>query len=116
MHIYIVPAHTCSTYVCAVYISCSQTTLPSFKSSESSVRRRFSDFLGLYAKLVEKHAVTGVMVPTPPEKSTMGMTKVKFSKSDQTESEFVERREKALERYLVNAVLQSVVVIKVNSS
>jgi len=38
------------------------------------------------------------MVPVPPEKSAIGMTKLKFSKTDQTETQFVERREKALER------------------
>lgn len=85
-----------------------KTTLPSFKSSESTVRRRFSDFLGLYAKLVEKHAVSGIMVPVPPEKSAIGMTKLKFSKTDQTETQFVERREKALERFMNRVAMQPV--------
>lgn len=97
--------------VCVVCIRFSQTTLPSFKSSECSVRRRFSDFLGLYAKLVEKHAVSGVMVPAPPEKSTIGMTRLKFSKTDQTESEFVERREKALERYLMQGFILKITLL-----
>ena len=50
----------------------SQTTLPEFRQSEMSVYRRFSDFLGLHEKLVEKHQHEGFIIPPPPEKSVVG--------------------------------------------
>ncbi|XP_012670394.2 sorting nexin-1 [Clupea harengus] len=81
-----------------------QTTLPMFKSTTFSVMRRFSDFLGLYEKLLEKHSHHGYIVPPPPEKSVMGMTKVKVGKEDHSSGEFVERRRAALERYLKRVV------------
>ena len=37
-----------------------------------SVMRRFSDFLGLHDKLVEKHIRSGRIVPPAPEKSVIG--------------------------------------------
>lgn len=43
-----------------------------FRSKQFSVKRRFSDFLGLYEKLSEKHAQNGFIVPPPPEKSLIG--------------------------------------------
>lgn len=36
------------------------------------VFRRFSDFLGLRERLVEKHLHLGVIIPPPPEKSIIG--------------------------------------------
>ncbi|XP_066524621.1 sorting nexin-1a [Hoplias malabaricus] len=81
-----------------------QTTLPMFRSKQFTVRRRFSDFLGLYEKLSEKHAQNGYIVPPPPEKSILGMTKVKVGKEDPSSDEFVERRRAALERYLQKVV------------
>ncbi|KAK6318592.1 hypothetical protein J4Q44_G00118830 [Coregonus suidteri] len=81
-----------------------QTTLPMFRSKTFTVRRRFSDFLGLYEKLSDKHALNGYIVPPPPEKSIMGMTKVKVGKEDNSSAEFVERRRAALERYLQRVV------------
>ncbi|XP_067090863.1 sorting nexin-1a isoform X2 [Osmerus mordax] len=81
-----------------------QTTLPMFRSKTFTVRRRFSDFLGLYEKLSEKHAHNGFIVPPPPEKSILGMTKVKVGKEDPSSAEFVERRRAALERYLQRVV------------
>ncbi|KAI5615453.1 sorting nexin 1 [Silurus asotus] len=81
-----------------------QTTLPMFRSKQFTVRRRFSDFLGLYEKLSEKHAQNGHIVPPPPEKSILGMTKVKVGKEDQSSAEFVERRRAALERYVQRLV------------
>ncbi|XP_041918456.1 sorting nexin-1-like isoform X1 [Alosa sapidissima] len=81
-----------------------QTTLPMFKSTTFSVRRRFSDFLGLSEKLSEKHSHHGYIVPPPPEKSVVGMTKVKVGKEDHSSAEFVERRRAALERYLKRVV------------
>lgn len=49
-----------------------QTTLPMFRSKTFTVRRRYSDFLGLYEKLSEKHGPNGYIVPPPPEKSLRG--------------------------------------------
>ncbi|KAI7812251.1 sorting nexin-1a [Triplophysa rosa] len=81
-----------------------QTTLPMFRRKTFTVRRRFSDFLGLYEKLSEKHSQNGYIIPPPPEKSILGMTKVKVGKEDPSSAEFVERRRAALERYLQRVV------------
>ncbi|XP_029009251.1 sorting nexin-1a isoform X2 [Betta splendens] len=81
-----------------------QTTLPMFRNKTLSVKRRFSDFLGLYEKLSEKHGPNGFIVPPPPEKSILGMTKVKVGKEDSSSVDFVERRRGALERYLQRVV------------
>lgn len=43
-----------------------------FRSKTFTVRRRFSDFLGLYEKLSEKHSQNGYIIPPPPEKSILG--------------------------------------------
>jgi len=50
-----------------------KTNIPDFRSSEMEVYRRFSDFLGLHEKLVEKHLHRGCIIPPPPEKSVIGM-------------------------------------------
>ncbi|XP_070687173.1 sorting nexin-1a [Pempheris klunzingeri] len=81
-----------------------QTTLPMFRNKTLTVRRRFSDFLGLYEKLSEKHGPNGLIVPPPPEKSILGMTKVKVGKEDSSSADFVERRRGSLERYLQRVV------------
>ncbi|XP_030587403.1 sorting nexin-1a isoform X2 [Archocentrus centrarchus] len=81
-----------------------QTTLPMFRNKTFTVRRRFSDFLGLFEKLSEKHGPNGFIVPPPPEKSLLGMTKVKVGKEDSSSADFVERRRGALERYLQRVV------------
>ncbi|CAL1605032.1 unnamed protein product [Knipowitschia caucasica] len=75
-----------------------------FRSQTFSVRRRFSDFLGLYEKLSVKQCLQGCIIPPPPEKSVMGMTKVKVGMDDPSSVEFVERRRAALERYLQRIV------------
>lgn len=110
---------------CSVF----QTTLQMFRDKTFTVRRRFSDFLGLYEKLSEKHGPNGFIVPPPPEKSILGrvtgacvsaswlayspqscqlkdgmlcwagMTKVKVGKEDSSSADFVERRRGALERW-----------------
>lgn len=48
------------------------TSIPSFRSPETTVRRRFSDFLGLHHKLNEKYLPKGRIVPPAPEKSVVG--------------------------------------------
>ncbi|CAF3408984.1 unnamed protein product [Rotaria sp. Silwood1] len=77
-----------------------KTTLPMFKKSEFSVQRRFSDFLGLHAKLVHKHLHVGVIIPSPPEKDSISMAKVKISKDESIPTDFIDRRRALLERYL----------------
>ncbi|XP_051579765.1 sorting nexin-1-like isoform X2 [Myxocyprinus asiaticus] len=81
-----------------------QTTLPMFHNKTFTVRRRFSDFLGLYEKLSAKHSLLGCIIPSPPQKSVVGMTKVKVGKEDSSSAEFVEKRRAALERYLQRVV------------
>ena len=49
-----------------------KTTIPGFKNPEASVRRRFSDFLGLHSRMVAKYAGKGIVIPPAPEKSTVG--------------------------------------------
>ena len=49
-----------------------QTTCREFHRNEMAVYRRFSDFLGLHEKLVEKHQHMGRIVPPAPEKSVVG--------------------------------------------
>ncbi|GFN75319.1 sorting nexin-2 [Plakobranchus ocellatus] len=95
-----------SAYV--VYKVVSKTSNPAFRRPESVVLRRFSDFLGIHAKLAEKHVPSGIIVPPAPEKSVIGMTKVKMSKEDTSSSDFVERRKAALERYLVRTAAHPV--------
>jgi len=72
-----------------------------FKKKELKVTRRFSDFLGLHDKLAEKYRQNGRIIPPAPDKSVVGMTKVKISKDgDEHQDEFVERRRAALERFM----------------
>ncbi|KAK0054054.1 sorting nexin-2-like isoform X1 [Biomphalaria pfeifferi] len=88
-----------SAYI--VYKIITKTSNPAYRRPTNAVLRRFSDFLGLHAKLVEKHVPLGIIVPPAPEKSVLGMTKVKMSKEESGSSDFVERRRAALERFLV---------------
>ncbi|XP_075064314.1 sorting nexin-1 [Mixophyes fleayi] len=81
-----------------------QTNLPMFRTKHFTVKRRFSDFLGLYEKLSEKHSQNGFIIAPPPEKSLIGMTKVKVGKEDSSSVDFLERRRAALERYLQRIV------------
>lgn len=83
-----------------VYRITTKTTLTTFKKEEFSVSRRFSDFLGLHAKLVHKHLNGGYIIPSPPEKDAVNMAKVKISKEDNIPSDFIDRRRALLERYL----------------
>merc|ERR1719510_816495 len=87
------------------YKVATKTNVNYFKKSEMSVDRRFSDFLGLHDKLSEKYLPNGRIIPPAPDKSVVGMTKVKMSKEATTENaaqqfEFVEKRRAALERFL----------------
>ena len=46
--------------------------MPTFMNSETSVKRRFSDFLGLHDRLNSKFLHLGKIVPPAPEKSVVG--------------------------------------------
>ncbi|XP_074521827.1 sorting nexin-1-like [Halichoeres trimaculatus] len=81
-----------------------RTSLAMFRNKTFSVRRRYSDFLGLYEKLSVKQSLQGCIIPPAPEKSVVGMTKVKVGMDDPSSVEFVERRRAALERYLQRVV------------
>jgi len=79
-----------------------KTNLSYFKKKNAEVNRRFSDFLGLRDKLSEKYLQNGRIIPPAPDKSVIGMTKIKMSKEEDNsdQSDFVEKRRAALERYL----------------
>ncbi|KAM7426884.1 sorting nexin-2 [Porites harrisoni] len=78
-----------------------QTTMPTFKNAETTVKRRFSDFLGLHERLNSKFLHLGRIVPPAPEKSVVGMTMVKLGKGEEnTPVDFINKRRAALERYL----------------
>ena len=59
-----------------VYSITTKTTVPAFKNPETTVRRRFSDFLRLHNKMVETHLPQGRIVPPAPEKSVKGQPAV----------------------------------------
>uniref|UniRef100_A0A1I8EK38 PX domain-containing protein n=1 Tax=Wuchereria bancrofti TaxID=6293 RepID=A0A1I8EK38_WUCBA len=68
---------------------------------EYVVWRRFSDFLGLHEKLVDKYFYKGYLVPAAPEKSIAALTRTKMNTSvdDSTNNEFAERRARGLQRF-----------------
>ncbi|KAK7891780.1 hypothetical protein WMY93_023743 [Mugilogobius chulae] len=86
-----------------------QTTLAMFRSPTFSVRRRYSDFLGLYEKLSEKHGPNGYIVPPPPEKTCWVSSSSQNDQNEGGERRLIvcglfERRRGALERYLQRVV------------
>ena len=66
------------------------------------VWRRFSDFLGLREKLLEKYQHLGVLVPPAPEKSISALTKTKLNSNSEehTGNEVVDKRARDLQRFL----------------
>ncbi|KAJ8954118.1 hypothetical protein NQ314_007147 [Rhamnusium bicolor] len=92
-----------------------KTNMPIFKKREFSVTRRFSDFLGLHDKLTEKYLKVGRIIPPAPEKSVIGMTKIKISSQPEGNTtngnDFVERRRASLERYLKRTAQHPVLVL-----
>ena len=64
-----------------------KTNLSYFKKNNPEVNRRFSDFLGLRDKLCEKYLQNGRIIPPCPDKSVIGMTKVKMSKEDEASNQ-----------------------------
>ncbi|XP_031561545.1 sorting nexin-2-like [Actinia tenebrosa] len=83
-----------------VYSVITNTSMPEFKSPTTTVKRRFSDFLGLHERLSSKYLHLGRVVPPAPEKSVLGMGKVKFGKEEEKSKEFVDRRKALLERFM----------------
>ena len=69
-----------------------KTNLSYFKKNNPEVNRRFSDFLGLREKLCEKYLQNGRIIPPCPDKSVIGMTKVKMSKEDEGTTQFGKAR------------------------
>ena len=70
-------------------------------SPETTVQRRFSDFVVLHQLLIENYLPCGVIVPPAPEKNFMGTAKVRFGGNNQSaedQSQFIRRRKAALER------------------
>jgi len=76
--------------------------IPGYMKSKSEVWRRFSDFLGLRDKLVERYQPKGIVVPLAPEKSIKALTKTKLNATDDETytSEVAEKRTRQLERFL----------------
>lgn len=93
-----------------------KTNKPIFGGRDFSVTRRFSDFLGLHDKLAEKYLKVGRIIPPAPEKSVIGMTKIKISNQNSeghasNGNDFVERRRASLERYLRRTAEHPVLVL-----
>ena len=83
------------------YTVTTATNLSYFTKKNPIVSRRFSDFLGLRDKLSEKYLRHGHIIPPAPDKSVIGMAKVKLAKEEDTDhSQFVEKRRASLERFL----------------
>ncbi|KAI6195476.1 Sorting nexin-2 [Aphelenchoides besseyi] len=76
--------------------------IPGYQKSHYEVWRRFSDFLGLREKLLERFQHQGVVVPMAPEKSVKAFTKTKLNTAnDETyTSDVAEKRTRQLERFL----------------
>lgn len=55
-----------------------RTNIPLFQKKDFAVQRRFSDFLGLHDKLVEKYLRSGRIIPPAPEKSVLGITDIHY--------------------------------------
>lgn len=101
-----------------------KTNMKIFRRQEFSVTRRFSDFLGLHDKLTEKYLKMGRIIPPAPEKSVIGMTKIKMSSNNNSQDgnnhmnggggagiDFIERRRASLERYLRRTAQHPVLVL-----
>lgn len=87
-----------------------QTKLQKFKRQEFSSLRRFSDFLGIHALLVDKYLRLGQIIPPAPSKNIIGSTKVKMGpqQTDPTNNvniEWIEIRRAALQRF-INRIAQ----------
>ncbi|CCD63142.1 PX domain-containing protein [Caenorhabditis elegans] len=66
--------------------------------------RRFSDFLGLHGKIVEKYLAKGIVIPQPPEKSISALTKTKTNSDPAMSREVGIQRARQLERYICRLI------------
>jgi len=104
-----------------------------FTKKEYDVWRRFSDFLGLHDKLVEKHVPNGIIIPPAPEKNVLsrknkkiscfldfslkpnvlGSTKTKITRNveEDTTNDFLERRRAMLQRFLQRCCLHPTILL-----
>jgi sorting nexin-1/2 len=78
------------------------SNVPGYTRPSYEILRRFSDFLGLREKLVEKYQHTGIIVPAAPEKSISALTKTKLNSADEehNSNEVVDKRARDLQRFL----------------
>ena len=83
-----------------VYQVETKTNIKQFRKTDLMVLRRFSDFLGLHSKLCDKYLKVGRIIPPPPEKNILGLTKIKFAEQGATYDDFIEKRKIELERFL----------------
>jgi hypothetical protein len=76
--------------------------IPGYSKDRYEVWRRFSDFLGLREKLVEKYQQKGIVVPNAPEKSISALTKTKLTNQtdEANTNEVAEKRSRFLQRFL----------------
>ena len=59
------------------------TNIAGYRKAVNAVWRRFSDFLGLRDRLVERFQPLGVVVPMAPEKSMKALTTTKLNSSNE---------------------------------
>ena len=59
-----------------------KTNLKYFRRGQFTVVRRFSDFLGLHDKLVDKHLHSGYIIPPAPEKDMVGKSCILHHRPD----------------------------------
>lgn len=80
------------------------TNSPIFKHQSNITWRRFSDFLGLHEKLLSKYSRFGYIIPPTPDKHAIISAKLRMgnlpNEEIQLNSEFLEGRRFALERFL----------------
>ncbi|CAI5454649.1 unnamed protein product [Caenorhabditis angaria] len=74
-----------------------------YTKKQYEVWRRFSDFLGLHEKIVEKYLPKGLVIPIPPEKSIAALTKTKNSDPSIANDVGV-RRARQLQRFMQRLV------------
>lgn len=70
-------------------------------TNRMSVQRRFSDFVVLHDKLVQKYQHLGRIVPSPPSKDALGTAFMLFQNREKVSDEFLNRRRLALRRFLI---------------
>ncbi|EGT35536.1 hypothetical protein CAEBREN_04754 [Caenorhabditis brenneri] len=77
--------------------------VPGYTKTQYETWHRFSEFMSLHKKIVEKYLPKGVIIPHPPEKSFITLAIIKTS--DEEENREVIDRARQLERYM-NRLIQ----------